>query len=148
MSEENSPPPPGFDPRTVQSVASSYTDWGIPAHASKENTATFFRYGCLILKMKAPCFFETSVNIYQSKRHNTLQNNQDHHQNRCVNLKSHKINVTVVSGRWGPYRSGFVHLVDIQACSIFVVYLPDTHCTLDHKASNSRLLTAVWKKSI
>ena len=24
-------PPPGFDPRTVQSVASRYTDWAIPA---------------------------------------------------------------------------------------------------------------------
>jgi hypothetical protein len=26
------PPPPGFDPRTVQLVASRYTDWAIPAH--------------------------------------------------------------------------------------------------------------------
>ena len=25
-------PPPGFDPRTVQPVASSYTDYAIPAH--------------------------------------------------------------------------------------------------------------------
>jgi hypothetical protein len=25
-------PPPGFDPRTVQLVASRYTDYGIPAH--------------------------------------------------------------------------------------------------------------------
>jgi hypothetical protein len=25
-------PPPGFDPRTVQLVASRYTDWDIPAH--------------------------------------------------------------------------------------------------------------------
>ena len=27
-------PPPGFDPRTVQPVASRYTDWAIPAHAA------------------------------------------------------------------------------------------------------------------
>jgi hypothetical protein len=27
-----SSPPPGFDPRTVQPVASRYTDWAIPAH--------------------------------------------------------------------------------------------------------------------
>ena len=27
-----SPPPPGFDPRTVQPVASRYTDWAIPDH--------------------------------------------------------------------------------------------------------------------
>jgi len=25
-------PPPVFDPRTVQPVASRYTDWGIPTH--------------------------------------------------------------------------------------------------------------------
>ena len=25
-------PPPGFDPRTVQPVASRYTDWAIAAH--------------------------------------------------------------------------------------------------------------------
>ena len=25
-------PPPGFDPRTVQPIASRYTDWAIPAH--------------------------------------------------------------------------------------------------------------------
>ena len=28
-----SPLPPGFDPRTVQPVASRYTDWAIPAHS-------------------------------------------------------------------------------------------------------------------
>ena len=26
-------PPQGFDPRTVQPVASRYTDWAIPAHS-------------------------------------------------------------------------------------------------------------------
>ena len=31
-------PPPGFDPRTVQPVASRYTDWAIPAHAFHSNT--------------------------------------------------------------------------------------------------------------
>jgi hypothetical protein len=25
-------PPPGFDPRTVQPVASRYNDWAVPAH--------------------------------------------------------------------------------------------------------------------
>jgi hypothetical protein len=28
-------PPPGFDPRIVQSVASRYTDWAIPVHQYK-----------------------------------------------------------------------------------------------------------------
>ena len=28
-------PPPGFDPRTVQPVASRYTDWAIAAHPDK-----------------------------------------------------------------------------------------------------------------
>jgi len=31
-------PPPGFDPQTVQPVASRYTDWTIPAH--KQSTIT------------------------------------------------------------------------------------------------------------
>ena len=31
---ENLAPPPGYDPRTVQSVASRYTDWAIPDHLS------------------------------------------------------------------------------------------------------------------
>ena len=30
-------PPPGFDPRTVQPVARSYTDWATPAHANKRS---------------------------------------------------------------------------------------------------------------
>ena len=32
---EKSRPPPGFDPRTVQPVASRYTDWAITAHDKK-----------------------------------------------------------------------------------------------------------------
>jgi hypothetical protein len=32
-------PPPGFDPRTVQAVASRYTDWAITA-LSVDNTLT------------------------------------------------------------------------------------------------------------
>jgi hypothetical protein len=35
---ENSPPP-GFDPQTVQPVASRYTDWAIPAHGGNNSTA-------------------------------------------------------------------------------------------------------------
>jgi hypothetical protein len=31
-------PPPGFDPWTIQPVASRYTDWAIPAHQDKFNT--------------------------------------------------------------------------------------------------------------
>ena len=30
--EKTRPPPPGFDPRTVKSVASRYIDYVIPAH--------------------------------------------------------------------------------------------------------------------
>ena len=30
-------PPPGFDPRTVQPVASHYTDWAIPALTHQQN---------------------------------------------------------------------------------------------------------------
>jgi hypothetical protein len=32
-----SPPPPGFDPRTVQPVASPYTNYAIPAHSEPRN---------------------------------------------------------------------------------------------------------------
>jgi len=34
-------PPPGFNPRTVQPVASRYTDWAIPAHVVLNNQALF-----------------------------------------------------------------------------------------------------------
>jgi hypothetical protein len=42
-------PPPGFDPRTAQPVASPYTDWAIPAHDgkmyySKLHTSIFDKY--------------------------------------------------------------------------------------------------------
>ena len=36
-----SPTPPGFDPRTVQPVASRYTDWAIPAHFPLYGTPSF-----------------------------------------------------------------------------------------------------------
>ena len=37
-------PPPGFEPRTVQQVASRYTDWAIPAHLNiGRNNYTVFR---------------------------------------------------------------------------------------------------------
>jgi hypothetical protein len=33
-------PPPGLDPRTVQPIASRYTDWAIPAHHEPAGTYT------------------------------------------------------------------------------------------------------------
>jgi len=36
-------PTPGIDPRTVQSVASRYTDYVMPAHENKSNTAAEHR---------------------------------------------------------------------------------------------------------
>jgi len=33
--------PPGFDPRTVQPVASRHTDWAIPAHKTHTHTHTY-----------------------------------------------------------------------------------------------------------
>ena len=46
----SSSPPPGFDSRTVQPVASRYTDWAIPAHRLWEYKDEFrnFIY-CIIL---------------------------------------------------------------------------------------------------
>ena len=34
-------PPPGFDPRTVQAVASRYTDWAIPPPRGVEGSCTY-----------------------------------------------------------------------------------------------------------
>jgi hypothetical protein len=36
-------PPPGFDPRNVQPVASRYTDWAITAHGYSKNQSYKFR---------------------------------------------------------------------------------------------------------
>jgi hypothetical protein len=35
--------PPGFDPRTVQLVESRYTDWAIPAHATRTLPVLFLK---------------------------------------------------------------------------------------------------------
>ena len=37
-------PPPGFDPQTVQPIASCYTNWAIPVHVSANNTAVFLLF--------------------------------------------------------------------------------------------------------
>jgi hypothetical protein len=34
-------PLPGFDPRTVQPVASNYTDWAIPGHQENQKKSRF-----------------------------------------------------------------------------------------------------------
>ena len=39
-------PPPGFDPRTVQPVASRYTDWGIPTHHELRYTPEYHLQHC------------------------------------------------------------------------------------------------------
>ena len=36
-------PPPGYKPRTVQPVASRYTDWAIPAHVTDMDTVRNLR---------------------------------------------------------------------------------------------------------
>ena len=51
-------PTPGFDPRTVQPVASRYTDWAIPAHACsfdeiKLSELTFY-LSCVTIEAKRP----------------------------------------------------------------------------------------------
>ena len=37
-------PPPGFDPRTFQPVASRYTDWAIPVHKTLCITYYYYYY--------------------------------------------------------------------------------------------------------
>ena len=41
-------PPPGFDPRTLQAIASHYTDWAIPAHPG----GLAHEYLCCILEKR------------------------------------------------------------------------------------------------
>ena len=53
------PPPSGFDPRTVQSVVSRYTDWAIPAHivlrifCSKKSMTQLLSF--IMLDTPSPC---------------------------------------------------------------------------------------------
>ena len=39
--------PQGFDPRTVQPVASRYTDWAIPAHKGMHKHFIYMNYLCI-----------------------------------------------------------------------------------------------------
>jgi hypothetical protein len=47
-------PPPGFDPRTVQPVASRYADWAIPAHLLWRYPLKWKIYNILIPSIKFP----------------------------------------------------------------------------------------------
>jgi len=44
-------PPPGFDPRTVQPVASRYNDWAIPAHTGKQYIALSYHDSLVLPSM-------------------------------------------------------------------------------------------------
>ena len=68
-------PPPGFDPRTVQPVASRYTDWAIAAHYLLIGEQVFFcsrlqqwlltrnmTYDRLILRILTKKFVEIGIN--------------------------------------------------------------------------------------
>ena len=47
-------PPPGFDPQTVQPVASSYTDWAIPAHPGLQLE---------VCRMEILCIFKKNTQV-------------------------------------------------------------------------------------
>ena len=57
-------PPPGFDPRTVQPVASRYTDWALPAgfqnNESKKNAHIKSSMGCHPLYLHQPSYENTT----------------------------------------------------------------------------------------
>ena len=46
-------PPPGFDPRTVQPVASRYTDWAIPAHHRPILKRNVYGKGSILFRRKS-----------------------------------------------------------------------------------------------
>jgi hypothetical protein len=54
-------PPPGFDPRTVQPIASRYTKWGIPAHAVTHYTGLNGRSFSKMFKQKRVCDWLSAI---------------------------------------------------------------------------------------
>ena len=75
----NSRPPPGMKPRTVQSVASNYTDWAIPAHlALRLHTKTTCPLGRIIFILPPGCavFLYTRRSTLSSASPRTIQTPQ------------------------------------------------------------------------
>ena len=59
-------PPPGFDPRTVHSVANSYTDWAIPAAVYACAMCDFHNKCLYVLIEKGSVLFWRSNQIFYS----------------------------------------------------------------------------------
>jgi hypothetical protein len=101
-------PPPGFDPRTAQLVASRYTDWAIPARIWEVNCLKIFifysidrkkyfkEFGgtyCLQLQSRTLTIerissSETSSNIYQTTRRHIPEDSNS--ESYCMNMKYRK----------------------------------------------------------
>ena len=75
-------PPPGFDPRTLQPVASRYTDWAIPAHNIRSCDMKCFKLFVSIRRYDStyhPSFFR----VVNAGRHIYRQTCQWSHICRC-----------------------------------------------------------------
>ena len=72
-------PPPAFDPRTVQFVASRYTDYATRSTPTGIQLPKFWG-------RKLKCFFGTSATVYKSTRRN-IEKDLELQQRHCQNLK-------------------------------------------------------------
>jgi hypothetical protein len=59
-------PPPGFDPRTVQLVASRYTDWAIAAFiaCSRLNCTFTFILLCILIELELTQYYILFYTLY------------------------------------------------------------------------------------
>ena len=82
-------PPPGFDPRTVQPVASRYIDWAIRAHIPLyTNIMPCYTYAVYIyyvrISVKSAFVRTTKSTVYL---HNALCNTTIYSRDSCINWR-------------------------------------------------------------
>ena len=89
-------PPPGFDPRTVQSVASRYTDWDIAGQLSfqyEDGNDVWTSSRFKLIKIKLPVLNTTKLSFQITSVYIVYRN----HQVDLKNIGSYRIENTVFS---------------------------------------------------
>ena len=97
-------PPPGFDPRTVQAVASRYTDWAIPALLGNSTL--------LIIQDERRSHYiasESRNNAKQAEKQQTDQmktnkENQPSHVHKKVSWNTYEIIVSEIKSLWNSHE--------------------------------------------
>ena len=77
-------PQPGFDPRTVQPVASRYTDWTIPAPNNGEEGGEMFRVSLFLVNRWLRCLYSASLKIQGFQFSLSLQHTNNRLENTSV----------------------------------------------------------------